>query len=70
MDSIKKPFREAEKNVKEAGREVDGHDVRDDLGNIGDEIKTRVGNAGDDFRAGVRNVERDADREMDRNQPN
>ncbi len=62
MDGIKKTVRETDKKVREAGREVDGHDVRDDVGNVGDEIKTRVGDAADDVRTGVGNLEREADR--------
>ena len=59
---VKKTAREADKKLREAGREANGHDLRDDLGNLGDEIKTRVGNAGDDIRTGTQNVKREADR--------
>ena len=66
MDGIKKTACEADKTVREAGREVDGHDVRDDVGNLGDEVRTRVGNAGDDIRKAADNVKREADRHQPR----
>lgn len=50
---IKKPFREVEDKTREAGREVDGHDVGDDIGNAGDEIRKDAGNLGDDVRRDV-----------------
>jgi hypothetical protein len=62
MDNLKKGYREGEKKVREVGRDIDGHDVGDDVGNLGDEIKTRVGNAGDDIRTGVRNAEDEVER--------
>jgi hypothetical protein len=66
MTDLKKTVREADKKVREAGRAIDGHDVGDDLGNLGDEIKTRVGNAGDDIRKGASNLDREAERHQSR----
>jgi hypothetical protein len=58
MDDAKRIYREGEDKTKEAAREVDGHQVTDDLGNAGDEIRKNLGNAGDDLRhAGDRTAE-------------
>jgi hypothetical protein len=62
MDDTKKVYREGEKDMKEAGRDLDGHDLGDDVGNIGDEARARVGNAGDDLRRGAQDLEREAER--------
>ncbi len=58
MDDAKQIYREGETGVKKTGREIDGHDVGDDLGNVGDEIRKNLGNVGDDLR-------REGDRAMD-----
>ena len=58
VDSMKKAGREVENKAGEVGRELDGHDVGDDIGNAGDDIRTSLGNAGDDMR-------RDADHAAD-----
>jgi hypothetical protein len=50
---IKKVDRELEDKSRELGREVDGHDIGDDIGNAGDEIRKDLGNTGDDLRRGV-----------------
>ena len=50
MDNLKKPYRETEQDVKETLRDVDGHDIGDDVGNAGDEIRKNLGNAGDELR--------------------
>jgi hypothetical protein len=50
MDDAKRVYREGEHKTKEALREVDGHDVGDDIGNAGDEIRKDLGNMGDDVR--------------------
>ena len=62
MDDIKRGLREAENKVKEVGRELDGHDAGDDVGNAGDDIRQGLGNAGDD----VRRAGDEADNERDR----
>jgi hypothetical protein len=53
---IKKVDRELEDKSRELGREVDGHDIGDDIGNAGDEIRKDLGNTGDDLRRGVDDV--------------
>ena len=50
MDDAKKVYREGENKIREAGREMNGHDVGDDVGDLGDDIRTDLGNAGDDVR--------------------
>ena len=46
---VKKVDRELEDKSRELGRELDGHD-------IGDDIRKNLGNAGDDLRRGVDDV--------------
>jgi hypothetical protein len=53
MDDVKKVDREVEDKARELGREADGHDIGDDIGNAGDEIRKDLGNTGDDIRRGV-----------------
>ena len=50
MDDAKRIYREGEDKAREAARELDGHQLSDDLGNAGDEIRKDLGNAGDDLR--------------------
>ena len=57
MDDIKRAGREVETETKKQMRDLDGHDVGDDIGNAGDEVKKDLGNLGDDVRRGGRNVE-------------
>ena len=58
MDDAKRVYREGETRTKEALREVDGHDLGDDVGNAGDEVRKGLGNLGDDLRnAGDRATE-------------
>jgi hypothetical protein len=57
MDEIKRAGREAETETKKQVRDLDGHDVGDDIGNAGDEVKKDLGNLGDDIRRGGRNVD-------------
>jgi hypothetical protein len=66
MDDAKRLYREGETRTKETLRELDGHDLSDDVGNAGDEIRKDLGNLGDDARrAGDRAA--DEAREGDRN---
>jgi hypothetical protein len=51
VDDAKRIYREGETRTKEAVRNVDGHQVSDDIGNTGDEIRKDLGNAGDDLRS-------------------
>jgi len=53
---VKKVDRELEDKSREFGRELDGHDIGDDIGNAGDEIRKDLGNTGDDLRRGVDDV--------------
>ena len=63
MDDAKKVYREGEDKAREAMREVDGHDLGDDIGNAGDEIRKDLGNTGDDLRdTADRTTDRDAPR--------
>lgn len=53
MDDAKKTYRDAETETKKVLRDVDGHDLTDDLGNAGDEARRKLGNLGDDARREV-----------------
>ncbi len=50
MDDIKKTYREGETGAKEAWRDADGRDLKDEVGNMGDQARKDLGNAGDDIR--------------------
>jgi hypothetical protein len=58
---VKKGYREVEDKARELGREVDGHDVGDDIGNAGDEIRKDLGNTGDDLRRSADEARREAE---------
>lgn len=60
MDDIKRVGRKVETETKKKLRDLDGHDLGDDLGNAGDEIKKDLGNLGDDLRRGGRKAEKKA----------
>jgi hypothetical protein len=62
---VKKGYREVEEKSRELGREVDGHDIGDDIGNAGDEIRKDLGNTGDDIRHGLDDAKRNAERQGD-----
>jgi hypothetical protein len=49
---VDKVDRELEDKSRELGREADGHDIGDDIGNAGDEIRKDLGKTGDDLRRG------------------
>ena len=66
MDDIKRGLREAENKVKEVGRDLDGHDASDDVGNAGDDIRQGLGNAGDDLRRAGDDAHDEAHGEADR----
>jgi hypothetical protein len=57
MDDAKRVGREVETEVRKGIRELDGHDLGDDLGNAGDEVRKDLGNLGDDLRREGRDVE-------------
>ena len=63
MDELKKGVRDVEDAVKRVGREADGHQVTDDIGNAGDRVRTDLGTMGDDARRDLRGTEADARRE-------
>jgi hypothetical protein len=63
MDKAKHAYREGEARVKEAARDVDGHDIGDDVGNAGDQVRKGLGNAGDAVRRTADHVAEDVDRE-------
>jgi hypothetical protein len=50
MDDAKRVIREGETRTKGALRELDGHDLSDDIGNAGDDIRKDLGNLGDAAR--------------------
>jgi hypothetical protein len=64
VDDAKRTYREAEDKAKEFGRDLDGHQVSDDIGNAGDEVRKDLGNAGDDLRDAA---DFDRDKEPERN---
>jgi hypothetical protein len=64
MDQVKRAGREVETETKRGMRELDGHDLGDDIGNAGDEVKKDLGNIGDDLRRGGRDVEEGLDDEL------
>ena len=61
MDQVKQAGRELETETKKGLRELDGHDLGDDIANAGDEVKKGLGNLGD----GLRREGREAGRELD-----
>jgi hypothetical protein len=65
MDQVKRTGREVETELKKGARELDGHDLGDDIGNAGDEIKKDLGNLGDDLRRGGREIEHEVDKQTD-----
>jgi len=56
MDEIKRTGRDVETETKKQLRDLDGHDLGDDIGNAGDEVKKDLGNLGDDVRRGGQDV--------------
>ena len=66
MDDVKAGVREVENKTKEAVRELDGHDLGDDIGNAGDDIRKDLGNAGDEMRRSAAEVGDRAEDEADR----
>lgn len=66
MDDMKRIYREGEEKTKEGARELDGHDLGDDLGNLGDDARKTLGNMGDDLRRGRREGSLDDDLDRDR----
>jgi hypothetical protein len=50
MDEAKRTDRTVKTAVKKAARGIDGTDVKDQVGNAGDEAGKDLGNLGDDVR--------------------
>jgi hypothetical protein len=53
MDDIKKTGRDIATETRKRVRDLDGHDLGDDIGNAGDEVRKDLGNAGDHLRTEV-----------------
>ncbi len=64
MDEAKRAGREIETETKKGMRELDGHDLGDDVANAGDEAKKDLGNLGDDLRREGREAGRELDEEL------
>ena len=64
MDQLKEAGREVETETKKGLRELDGHDLGDDVANAGDEIKKGLGNLGDDLHREGRKVGNALDDEL------
>jgi len=64
MDQLKEAGREVETETKKGLRELDGHDLGDDVANAGDEIKKDLGNFGDDLRREGGKVGNELDNEL------
>lgn len=47
---VKNTLRDVKTGTKEAAREVDGHQLKDDVGNAGDRIRDGLGKFGDKVR--------------------
>jgi hypothetical protein len=62
MDDAKRVGREVETQAKRGIRELDGHDLGDDIGNARDEVKKDLGNLGDDLRREGREAEDELDK--------
>ena len=50
MDEVKRTYRKAKTDLKKAARAVDGTDLKDRVGNAGDEARKDLGNLGDEAR--------------------
>ncbi len=63
---VKDTLRDAKTDTKEAAREVDGHQFKDDLANAGDRIRDDLGKAGDKARDEMDRLHRDGHKELDK----
>ena len=69
MDDIKQAGRDIQVETRKKVRDLDGHDLGDDIGNAGDEIRKDLGNAGDEIRRDVDKVGDDLRRHDRPNSP-
>ena len=58
MDNVKRAYRDVETKVKKTARRVGGTDLKDQVGNAGDEARKDLGNLGDDVRKASREPKR------------
>lgn len=65
MDDVKRTYRDAEVETRKTVRDLDGHDITDDVGNAGDEIRKDLGNAGDEIRKDLGEAGDEARRTVD-----
>ena len=54
MDDMKHSYRDIKTRVRKSARGVDGTDLKDRVGNAGDEARKDLGNLGDDVRTAGR----------------
>jgi hypothetical protein len=50
MDDVKETYRKVETGMKKTIRSLDGTDLNDQVGNVGDEARKDLGNLRDDAR--------------------
>ena len=58
--NVKDTLRDIKSDTKEAAREVDGHQAKDDVANVGDRVRDGLGKAGDKVRGGADDLHRGA----------
>jgi len=63
MSEVKRTYRNVETGVKKAARSADGTDLKDRVGNAGDQARKDLGNLGDDVRQTGGKVSADRDAE-------
>ncbi|MGH2511263.1 MAG: hypothetical protein ACRDGQ_01110 [Candidatus Limnocylindrales bacterium] len=63
---LKDTARDTKTDVKATVRDADGHQVKDDIGNLGDRMKDELGKAGDRLREGADDLDRRAHDEANR----
>ena len=64
MDQVKQAGREVETETKKGLRELDGHDLGDDVANARDEIKKDLDNIGDSLRREGRDAGHELDKDL------
>ena len=61
MDDVKSAYRAVKNEAKKAVRSVGGTNLKDSVGNAGDQASKDLGNLGDDLRAAARDPRARAD---------